>query len=158
MTHAEFKAKVLPLSEPLYRIALYMLEDEADASDAVQDLMLKLWRERDSLDKRDNLKAWCSTMMRNLCVDRIRAATRRRGSGKEIELSTVSPESGLEDKERLRRVMEAMADLPETQRRILHMKVFEDLSYEEIEEKTGLGNASLRVLLSKARKTLKAVL
>lgn len=158
MTHAEFKARVLPLSEPLFRIAMYMLEDESDASDAVQDLMLKLWRERDSLDDRDNLKAWCSTMMRNLCVDRIRAATRRRGNGKEIEMSTGSPESGYEDKERLRRVMKAMTDLPETQRRILQMKVFEDLSYEEIEERTGLGNASLRVLLSKARKTLKAVL
>ena len=89
MTHAEFKAKVLPLSEPLFRIAMYMLEDESDASDAVQDLMLKLWRERDSLDDRDNLKAWCSTMMRNLCVDRIRAAARRRGNGKEIDLKAL---------------------------------------------------------------------
>ena len=54
------------LSDGLYRVAYYILESENDAQDAVQDLFVKLWGNRDQLDTVLNFKASCTTLMKNL--------------------------------------------------------------------------------------------
>ena len=90
MTAGEFKEKYLPLGEPLYRVAFYMLESGADAEDAVQDLFVRLWSSRDSLDSVRNPKAYCITMLRNICIDRMRAAA---SSVRTEELRVCSPQT-----------------------------------------------------------------
>ena len=49
MTSQAFHTVWLPLQERFYRMAYFMLENDADAKDAVQDLYLKLWNIRDKL-------------------------------------------------------------------------------------------------------------
>ena len=77
MTDARFHTVWIPLQEHFYRVAYYILEDRADALDAVQDLYMKLWKIRDSLDLVRNPGAYGALLMRNLCIDRIRRALRR---------------------------------------------------------------------------------
>ena len=72
MTDARFHTVWIPLQERFYRVAFYILEDRADALDAVQDLYVKLWKMRDSLDLVRNPGAYGALLMRNLCIDRIR--------------------------------------------------------------------------------------
>ena len=72
MTEAGFHTLWIPLQERFYRVAYYILEDRADALDAVQDLYMKLWKIRDSLDLVRNPGAFGALLMRNLCIDRIR--------------------------------------------------------------------------------------
>lgn len=159
MTKAEFIQSYMPLHEGLYRVAFYILESEADAEDAVQDLYVKLWKSIDSLDSVRNPGSYCITLMRNICIDRIRRASHYCGSEiPEMPAPGTDQQSALELKETLRRVSDAVGRLPESQRRVLQMKVFEDLSYEEIEKATGMNNLTLRVLLSQARRKLKNVL
>ena len=50
MTRQAFQDIWIPLQGRFYRIAFYILENEADARDAVQDLYLKLWNLRDHLE------------------------------------------------------------------------------------------------------------
>ena len=69
MTHDEFKARYLPLSEGLFRIAFHYLEDSSDAQDTVQDLYIKLWNSKDKLDTVLNPQAYAYTLLRNLCID-----------------------------------------------------------------------------------------
>ena len=59
-------------------------------------------------------------------------------------------------REKLERVMAAIERLPARQRDVMKMYVFEEMSYEEIAEKTGMSNLTLRVLLSNARKSLRS--
>ena len=59
------KATWLPLENGFYRVALYMLEDAADAADAVQDLYIRLWTSRDKLDSIRQPKAYGLTMLKN---------------------------------------------------------------------------------------------
>lgn len=159
MTREEFNVQVLPLSDSLYRVAFYLLESETDAMDAVQDLFVKLWKGRESLEEVKNLKAYCITMMKNLCYDIIRKASRIQSVEVPESLSAGSnAEKELMDKERLSRVMAAMEKLPKSQREVLKMYVFDELSYEEIAQKTGKSNLNLRVLISMARKNLKELL
>ena len=67
MTEKEFNSTYLSLAEACYRVAFYILESEADAEDALQELFLKLWKNRDSLDGIQNPKAYVMTLLRNLC-------------------------------------------------------------------------------------------
>lgn len=156
MTHEEFKARYLPLGEGLYRIAFNYLEDSADASDTVQDLFIKLWNSRDRLDAVVNPQAYAYTLLKNLCIDRLRK------DGRKVSLDTVPerssedpPDKVLADRETLRKVLRHIDALPPKQRQIVRMRIFEELEYEQIAERLGMSEINTRVQLSLARKTLK---
>lgn len=154
MTEAAFHTVWIPLQERFYRIAFYILEDSADASDAVQDLYLKLWSLRDSLDIVKEPAAYGSMLMRNLCIDRIR---RQKPSAPltEVKLEKAPPDEDLEQRESLSMVSRAIAKLPPGQQKLLRLRVLKGLTYEEISKITGLSSLNIRVQVSQARKKLK---
>lgn len=156
MTSKEFTDIYVPLGESLYRVAYNILETSQDAADAVQDLYVKLWSSLDSLDNVNNPKAYCITLLRNICIDRIRRQSRMRRA-ELADQPAAGPDSlgRIEEREAIRRMAGAIEKLPETQKRILEMRVLQDMSYERIAKETGMSKLSLRVLLSRARKTLK---
>ena len=156
MTHEEFKARYLPLGDGLYRIAFYYLEDSADASDTVQDLFIKLWNSRDKLDTVVNPQAYAYTLLKNLCIDRLRKDGRTVSIGEMPERSSDDPpDKVLSDRETLRRVLKHIDALPPKQREIVRMRIFEELEYDEIAERMGMSEINTRVQLSMARKTLR---
>ena len=161
MSSEEFNRVWLPLSERFYRVAYYILESEAEAQDAVQDLFVKLWRKRDFLGAVNNPLALGLTMIKNLCLDRVRSASRSRTVHPDPELMasvTATDEAldeGLINRENLERIRECMARLPEKQRKVLEMRIFENMPYSEIALRTGLSEINVRVKLSEARKKLK---
>ena len=65
------------------------------------------------------------------------------------------PDTAYEIKEDMKVLLNIINKLPEQQRKILLLRHFEDKSTDEIETETGLSNANIRVLLSRARKTIK---
>ena len=54
MVARDFKTRVLPVSKKLLRFATHFLKDEDEARDVVQDVFLKLWQKRDTLDEIEN--------------------------------------------------------------------------------------------------------
>ena len=144
------------LSDGLYRVAYYILESQSDAQDAVQDLFIKLWNTREQLDTVLNLKAYCTTLMKNLCIDRLRRESKVQSTELTFDMAeTRQIEDDYMTKEKLRRVMTAIGKLPARQRDVMRMYVFEEKSYDEIAKITGMSNLTLRVLLSNARKSLR---
>ena len=145
------------LSDGLYRVAYYILESQTDAEDAVQDLFIKLWNSRDQLDTVLNFKAYCTTLMKNLCIDKLRKEQRVQSMepGPDIAESRTVDED-YDAREKLQRVMAAIERLPERQRDVIKMYILEEMSYDEISDKTGMSNLTLRVLLSNARKSLRS--
>ncbi len=156
MTHEEFKARYLPLGDGLYRIAFHYLEDSSDASDTVQDLYVKLWNSRDKLDTVLNPQAYAYTLLKNMCIDRLRKDGRTVAMGEMPESSGEDPpDKVLADREALRKAMRCIDTLPPKQRDIVRMRIFEELEYEEIAERLGMSEINTRVQLSLARKALK---
>ena len=159
MTEREFHSRYLSLSDALYRVAFYILEDVEEAEDAVQELYLKLWKNRDALDGIRNPKAYAMTLLRNLCLDRVRHVARIADADVPGNMGgEFDPDKAMDQKERLEMVLAAVKSLPDRQREILILRTVEGLSYEEIEERTGMNYLTLRVLLSRARQTLKKIL
>lgn len=156
MSTEEFTELYLPLRGALYRVAFFILESEDDAMDAVQDLYLKLLSSPDALETVRNPKAYCITLMRNICLDRVRKAFRRPETEVMEAVSDESPaDERVSDRQRIKDICQKLSSLPERERTVLRMKVFEDLSYDEIQKRTGIGYLSLRVLLSNARRKLR---
>lgn len=159
MNSEHFQNEWLSLAGDFYRVAYYILEDEADAEDAVQELFLKLWSGRDALDGIQSPKGYGLRVLRNLCLDRIRRS-------RKTETPAVLPEpewpgrqdETVDEKERLAKVLDAIKSLPDRQREVLTLRTLDGLSYEEISRRTGINPLTLRVLLSQARRKLKNII
>lgn len=153
-----FINEYLPLKDCLYRVAYHLMGSVEEAEDAVQDLYVKLWSGRETLAAIGNPKAYCLTLLRNSCLDRLRS---KRLSGRNsiegVEMAQRSDADELHEREKTQAVLKAVEKLPERERRVLELKVLEDLSYKEIQQRTGLPYLTLRVLLSSARKKLRKI-
>lgn len=159
MTAKEFTETFLPAGDVLYKVAYYMLESGPDAEDAVQDLYIRLWDSRDTLKDIRNPKSYCVTLMKNLCIDRIRKASGKTPAQLDDRMTDESTtDSDVIGKDTARLVAQAIRSLPEGQRKVLHMRVSEELSNSEISARTGMSGLTVRVLMSQARKKLKTII
>lgn len=162
-----FKEVWLPLSDSFYRVAYSMLSTEADARDAVQDLYIRLWNARHNLDTVSSPLPYGIRVIRNICIDRIRLRSAR-GESQDVEsvkenrLQELGIQAGADrvmiDREMLGILGRTMDSLPENQRKVMEMRFFRQLDYDEIVEKTGLSAINVRVLVNRARKTVIAAM
>lgn len=164
MSAEDFDKTYIPLRDSLYKIAFYILESSSEAEDALQDLYIKLWKNRAYLSSVSSPKGYAVLLLKNLCIDRLRRNSHRRSvQMDERVLEKDMYDCDSESKERiyveeLERALGAMKKLPPRQAEILQMRALEDLSYDEIAERTGVSKVSLRVILSNARRNLKKLL
>ncbi len=153
----DFKDIWIPLADRFYRVAYYMLESESDAEDAVQELYVRLWTGRDRLEDVHNPLAYGIMVLKNICIDRIRkrSAARSEPLSADLQPEESPPDRRIAMRNTLHYLLTEMDKLPESQRNVLRMRALENLEYDEISRRTGLSEVHIRVLVSKARKTLK---
>jgi RNA polymerase sigma-70 factor (ECF subfamily) len=154
----EFKIEILPMQRKLYSFALRFLQNREESEDIVQEVFVKLWRMRGEMETIRNKEAFAITMIRNLCLDRL----------KKIRILSLDEESnqyeGTSDSDPLQEVQanDAMAlvkqivnDLPEQQRMIIQLRDIEGYSSEEVAEMLDINQNTLRVNLSRARQKIR---
>lgn len=153
----DFRKIWIPLAERFYRVAFHLLESRDDAEDAVQELYLKILSIPGKLVYVRDPAAYGITLLKNICIDRIRRRESRRAEQLEdfMAADASGPERKMTEKDTLARVMKEMERLPEKQAKVLRMRALEGLEYDEIARRTGLSQVNIRVLISMARKTLK---
>lgn len=157
MNAERFKAEVLPIRNKLFRTARRLLEDEADAEDALQEVYLRLWQMRENLERYDSLEAFASTMTKNLCIDMIRKRGREGPIEEELyrRAGPDNPYLRLERKSNDELIRHIIDRLPTLQQAVLRMKDMEEFELEEIAAITGSTNEAVRVNLSRARKKVR---
>lgn len=153
----DFRKIWIPLADRFYRVAYHLLESRDDAEDAVQELYLKILSIPGKLVYVRDPAAYGITLLKNICIDRIRRRESRRAEQLEdfMAVDASGPERKMTEKDTLSRVMKEMERLPEKQAKMLRMRALEGLEYDEIARRTGLSQVNIRVLISMARKTLK---
>lgn len=160
MTKTEFTELVLPSKEKLFRVAAALLRDRQEAEDALQEVYLKLWNMREKLPAYDSVEALGVTMIKNLCLDRLRSYRHRKRDERELESLKLSPgrggpERAAELKESMKALHRIIGSLPERQRLVMQLRDIEQYEYEEIASMTGLTVNNIRVTLSRARKSVR---
>lgn len=157
MSQQLYKQQILPIRSQLQYVAMRMLGDEQDAEDAVQEVLLKLWQNVDSLSNYNNVAAFATTVLKNHCLDKIKL--RKHNESLDVlthnESTIDNPYLLLERKSNDELIKVIVANLPELQRIILRMKDIEDYDIEEIAEITGSKVDAVRMNLSRARKKVR---
>jgi len=157
MNAEQFNAVFLPLADRLLAVAGNILGEQSGAEDALQELYLKLWKRRDSLDTLDNPAAYATTLIKNISLDMLRSGKIRQSSPIDDvqEPSGTERSDGIVHKDLLSRAMKIIDGLPKHKRDILVKRIFEEKSFEEIAAETGHTSLYVRVQLSLARTQLK---
>lgn len=151
-----FVRKVVPLRGKLSAYARRLLQDIDEAEDIVQEVFLKLWSIRESLDRYHNIEALSMKITKNLSLNRIRIRQRNSSiSDYEAASERTDPQKILEYRDSARQISEIIHTLPDTQQAVLRMKHLDGLETSEIAEITGSNIEAVRVNLSRARKKVK---
>tara|TARA_B100000787_G_scaffold34398_1_gene23789 strand:+ start:176 stop:682 length:507 start_codon:yes stop_codon:yes gene_type:complete len=159
MNQKEFLDMVLPIKDNLYRLARRFLISNDEAQDAVQEVFLKLWKNKEAIKKYRSPEAFAYTMTKNYCLDRLKS---KQASNLKLVHTNFENRTDLEQhieaKDGVSLLFKLMETLPEQQKTILHLRDVEQLEFAEIAKITNTSQANVRVALSRARKKIKDLL
>lgn len=159
MKEVNFRNDILPLKDILYRLALRITLNRAEAEDIVQDTLIKVWNRRDDWAQMDNIEAYSMTVCRNLALDRIERADNRTASlddnGTERPDTASSPLERTAQLDRIEIVRSLIDSLPEKQRSCIQLRDFEGRTYKEIARVLGISEEQVKVNIFRARQTIK---
>ncbi len=137
----------------VYRYALVVLRNQADAEDVTQTTFMNAHRAIERGEQPRNPQNWLITIAHNVCRQRFRQSQRRPA---EVELNEELAEAVVEEDaisaEDIRR---ALGHLAFNQRAALVMRELEGRSYQEIAEILGLSVSAVETLIFRARRALR---
>ena len=158
MQEISFRDDILPLKDKLFRLALRITFDRAEAEDVVQDTMIRVWNKREEWTQFGSIEAYCLTVARNLAIDR---SQKKEAQNVELtpEMEEESEASGPYDQlinnERMSIIHRLINELPEKQRLIMQLRDIEGESYKEIAKILNLTEEQVKVNLFRARQKVK---
>lgn len=158
MTLEEFRDNILPLKNKLFGFALRYVQNRQVAEDIVQDIMLKVWDNKNELKEIKNIESWCMTLTRNRSLDHLKAKSSKTSDLNDNHMSLASdatPDQALERKEIMVKIKEVVDKLPLKQREVVELRDFKGFSYKEIAEIVGTDINLVKVNLHRARKAIK---
>ncbi len=158
MDASEYKRIFLPHNRRMYWVAWRLTGNAPEAEDLVQEAYLKLWTKRDQLGSINNTEAYCTTLVKNLFYDDCRRKHPEIADSPPDDLNIADESdtsSSLEHRDESSHVKLLIKKLPAQQRQIITLRDIDDLSYDEIETRTGINGPNIRVLLSRARKRIR---
>ncbi len=158
MQEISFRNDILPLKDKLFRLALRITLDRAEAEDVVQDTMIRVWNKRDEWQQFESVEAYCLIVAKNLAIDRS-----QKKDAQHVELSpemaeeadTSGPYDRLVNNERMKIIHRLIDELPEKQRLIMQLRDIEGESYKDIAKVLQLTEEQVKVNLFRARQKVK---
>lgn len=146
---------VSELRNTIYRLVLSITSDSAEAEDIVQDVFERIWLIRDKVLNSTFPRAYACRIAHNLAIDRERIKKRRQTFSVNDEITTNDITISAELSDIASITQQAIASLPEKQRLAIHLRDVEGYEIEEIAEVIGCDNTSVRMNLSRARKSVR---
>lgn len=158
MENVSFRTTVLPLSDRLFRLALRITMNRAEAEDVVQDTLLRVWECRGEWEQIGSLEAFAIATCRNRALDVAKRAGRNDAPLDAVDNRRQAADGGLqrlEAREQLSLVRRLMDDLPEVQRSIMLLRDIEGKTYQEIAQLLDISETQVKVYLHRARTKIK---
>ena len=155
----DLRTDILPHRDRLYRLALNITMNTAEAEDVVQDVMLRAWERRAEWDTIDNMQAWLMQICKNLALDRKKHLDRQQPLS--THLSALNPQPSTltphpyDSHESFSLLHQLIATLPPPLDDLVRLRDIEGLSYRDIATQLHLTEDQVRVYLHRARTKLK---
>jgi RNA polymerase sigma-70 factor, ECF subfamily len=157
---ARFEALLLPLMTDAYNLARWLMKNQEDAEDMVQESYLRAYRFFASFHEGANCRAWFLRIVRNTCYTALEARGARQkqvpldSETDEIPDMSPLPATILSRKATVEAVREAITALPLAFREVVILRDLEGLSYKEISEVSGVPIGTVMSRLARGRQQL----
>lgn len=157
-----FAALFERFQDRLYDLAWAILQDEAEAEDAVQDTFLRLFERIDRYRGTSSFETWLVAVAVNVCRDRLRRRKVRRALSLEwlgpIARRGEDPAEAVRRQERRRSLWDTVDRLDERHRLPLILRYHHGFSCGEVADALGLATGTVYVRLSEGRRRLRQML
>ena len=157
-----FQNDILPLKNELFRLALRITQNRADAEDVVQETMLKVWSRRGEWPQIASIEAFCLTICRNISLDKLRRLDNQvlslddsESSSFNNQPSTFTPEDQAVSRDRIQLVRRLIDLLPEKQRSCIQLRDIEGKSYRDIATILEITEQQVKINIFRARQAIK---
>jgi RNA polymerase sigma-70 factor (ECF subfamily) len=153
-----FELTMWPHMRAAYNLARWLVRNEQDAEDIVQDSFLKAYKAQESFRGSDS-RLWMLAIVRNTALDflrryKLRAAVSLDEQIHDPEDHAADPERGLLERTRREQVREAISQLDPEFREVIVLREMEGLSYKEIASVLSIPMGTVMSRLSRARNLL----
>lgn len=135
--------------EALYRTAFSYLKNEEDALEAIQEVTYRAYRSIKTVKEPTYFKTWLIRIMMNYCQDVIKKSKR------EVLEERLLRIQGVNEDFTFLEVEEALLNLSEYERELLHLKYFEDVKIKEIAVMWNTPEGTIKTRLHKALRSLR---
>lgn len=143
----------------VYAFACSRLNDPEQAAEVLQDVMLEVWRGAAGFEGRSRALTWILGITHHKIGDTLRRRARWDPDpppGEDIpDTATPAPTARAERNERKAQVRRALTALSDAHRQIIHLALYQGLSYPEISRLLGIPEGTVKTRMFHARKALK---
>ncbi len=157
MTQTEFLNIVMPFKDKVFRLAKRLLVSTEEAEDATQEILLKLWNNKENIGEYKNVEAFSMTMTKNFCLDKLKSkqAQNLKIVHSNYQDNNTSLQKQVELNDSVNWVSKIIEELPEQQKLVIQLRDIEEYEYDEIAKVLDMNPTAVRVTLSRARKTIR---
>ena len=146
---------------PLYQLCYRFVANHEDASDLTQDVFLRAYRGLRNFRGQSSLATWLYRIGVNVCLNRVSVKALRTEAidvRQHVDTKTESPAEGVMRAERAARVRAAVAQLPRKQRAALVLRIYHEMSHQEIADIVGSSVGAVKANVFHALQNLKKII
>lgn len=140
-------------SDTVYRIAFNITKNSHDAYDVVQEVFLRLIKNRKKIKDSGHLKAWLIRVTVNCAITSAKRASKNAALSLD-EISEIIPAN----EEKSETLLAYVFALPEKYRTVLYLFYYEDMKISDISNALGISESAVKLRLRRGREKLKAIL
>ena len=143
----------------VFNVAYKFVGKHDEAEDLTQDIFLKIFKALRTFDRRANFQTWIISISRNLCIDHYRSVRKERQTiARDVdssELQPATPDRGpyaqAEHQDLRAQLRQALETLPVTLRTAVVLRDLQELSYQEIADRLGLPEGTVKSRINRGR-------
>jgi len=143
----------------VFNVAYKFVGKHDDAEDLTQDIFLKIFKALKTFDRRANFQTWIISISRNLCIDHYRSVRKERQTiARDVDsndLQPATPDRGpyaqAEHQDLREQLRQALETLPVTLRTAVVLRDLQELSYQEIADRLGLPEGTVKSRINRGR-------
>ncbi|HEY2431155.1 MAG TPA: sigma-70 family RNA polymerase sigma factor [Vicinamibacterales bacterium] len=143
----------------VFNVAYKFVGRHDEAEDLTQDIFLKIFKALATFDRRANFQTWIISISRNLCIDHYRSVRKERQTiARDVDSSELQPatrERGpyaqAEHQDLRAQLRQALETLPIALRTAVVLRDLQELSYQEIADRLGLPEGTVKSRINRGR-------
>lgn len=146
----DFEALYASYSRDIFRFALYLSGNRAEAEDIASETFARAWNANGEI-RAATARVYLFTIARNCYLEWLRRGARHTELDESMPDSKADPYADVERRIELNRVLEVLQQMPEVDRTVLLLRVQEGMPYQQIADAVGLSLPAVKVKIHRAR-------